>query len=469
MNQSYQELINQNYKFPQKSFKLKDSYLNFNNIPLNKIIDKYGTPLRITYLPKITEQIYKSRDWFKKAFKNHNYKGKYEYCYCTKCNHYQHIITKVLESETNLETSSAFDLDLIISLHKKGEIPLNRTIIHNGYKTDEYLKKIIEFQEYGFINSITILDSISELDRLKQWSLSSSSMVKIGLRMAINEESKSSFNSSRLGIRSDKMLELFNSHILNSKKFELKMIHFFIDSGIKDQLYYWQEFQRALNIYAQIKKSCVSLNAFNIGGGFPIQNQLKFDYQYEQIIDKIVATIKNHCLTENISEPDIYTEFGKFTVGESSAIIFQVLEQKQQNETENWYIIDNSLLNTIPDAWYLHEKFILLPINKWDKEYQRVNIGGISCDQSDYYNSEDMNQEILLPKIEEDDKTPLYIGFFHTGAYQDAVSGYGGVKHCLVPSPKQIIVDIDKSGNLIDIMNIDEQNKTDVLKTLGYQ
>jgi len=468
MSQSYHKLISQNYKFPQKTFELKNSYLNFHDIPLDQIIKKYETPLRITYLPKITEQIDKARNWFQDAFNKHNYQANYEYCYCTKCNHYQHIISKSLESNVNLESSSAFDLDLIISLHQNGEIPLDRTIIHNGYKTDEYLKKIIEFQEYGFTNSITILDSINELERLELFSKNTSNNIKIGIRMAINEESKSAFNSSRLGIRSDKMLDFFNNHICNSTKFELKMIHFFVDSGIKDQLYYWQEFQRALEIYGQIKKKSSSLEAFNIGGGFPIQNQLKFDYQYSNIIDKIVATIKNYCDNENIPEPNIYTEFGKYTVGESSAIIFQVLEQKQQNDTENWYIIDNSLLNTIPDAWYLHEKFILLPINKWENEYQKVSIGGISCDQSDYYNSEDMNQEILLPKTKEEDSEPLYIGFFHTGAYQDAVSGYGGIKHCLVPSPKQIIIDIDKSGQLIDRLNIDEQNKMEVLKTLGY-
>ena len=132
-------------------------------------------------------------------------------------------------------------------------------------------------------------------------------------------------------------------------------------------------------------------------------------------------------------EPDIYTEFGKYTVGESGAIIFEVLEQKQQNDTECWYLINNSLMNTIPDAWSINEKFILLPINKWKNEYQRVHIGGISCDHSDYYNSEDLNQDVLLPAYDESDEKPLYLGFFHTGAYQDAISGYGGIKHCLIP------------------------------------
>jgi len=468
MNKSYHSLIEQNYRFPQNSFEYKSSELYFNKIPLKRLINKYGTPFRLTYLPQIGLQINNARKWFNKAFAKYNYKGDYEYCYCTKCNHYQHIISETLKHKVNLETSSSFDIDLIISLYNNNKIPLDRTIIHNGFKTDEYLQKIIELHKIGFTNTIVILDSIQELNRLEHWANNYSKKIKIGLRMAIDEESKSAFNSSRLGIRKNKMLFFFNKKIKNNKKVELKMLHFFIDSGIKDHLYYWSEFQKALDLYVEISKCSNSLDSFNIGGGFPIQNHLKFDYNYESIIDKIVSSIKDTCLKEKVSEPNIYTEFGKYTVGESSAIIFQVLEHKQQNENENWYIIDNSLLNTIPDAWYLHEKFILLPINKWNNPYQKVNIGGISCDQSDYYNSEDMNQEILLPCISKEEKEPLFIGFFHTGAYQDAVSGYGGVKHCLVPSPKHVIVDIDSKGNLIDSIYKNEQNKEEVLKTLGY-
>jgi arginine decarboxylase len=74
----------------------------------------------------------------------------------------------------------------------------------------------------------------------------------------------------------------------------------------------------------------------------------------------------------------------------------------------------------------------------------------------------------LLPKFNDKDKEPLYIGFFHTGAYQDAVSGYGGAKHCLIPSPKQIIIDKDKDGNLIDFVFSNEQKTSEVFKILGY-
>ena len=466
MKNSYKGLIQENFEFPQGAFQLSDNNLSFHNISIKNLISKYGTPLRLVYLPQIAEQIKKAKFNFQEALKKNNYNGTYQYCYCTKCNHYGHIINEALKHDINLETSSSFDIDIILNLFEKGKINQEITIIHNGFKTDDYLQRIIELNRLGFKNSITILDSIRELERLKKWS--EDLKIKIGLRMSINEESKSAFHTSRLGIRPQLMLDFYNQNIHNNSNFDLKMIHFFVDSGIKDTLYYWGEFQKALNIYTEIKKQSESLDSFNIGGGFPIQNQLKFNYDYNTIINEIVFKIKTSCQNESIPEPHIYTEFGKYTVGESSAIIFEVLEQKTQSDTENWYIIDNSLLNTIPDAWYLHEKFILLPINKWENEYQRVSIGGISCDQSDYYNSEDFNQEILLPKFDDKDKEPLYLGFFHTGAYQDAVSGYGGVKHCLIPSPKQIIIDKDKNGNLIDYIYKEEQDKDEVFNILGY-
>ena len=41
---------------------------------------------------------------------------------------------------------------------------------------------------------------------------------------------------------------------------------------------------------------------------------------------------------------------------------------------------------------------------------------------------------------------PLHIAFFNTGAYQEQISGYGGIKHCLIPSPKHILIDRDENG-----------------------
>ena len=467
MKNSYFDLIEQSYYFPQEGFDLRDNGLTFHGISLKYLIKKYGTPFRFIYLPKIGDQIKKARNLFNKAIKKNNYKGNYYYCYCTKCNHFSHVINEALKQNVNLETSSAYDIDLILSLFRDKKIDKNRVIVHNGYKTDEYLAKILNLQEIGFRNNIIVLDSINELKRIEK--LANGVKIKIGIRMAINEESQSSYYTSRLGIRHNDILKFYVENIKDKENLELKMLHFFVDSGIKDSLYYWGEFQKAMKLYIDLKKQCDTLDSFNLGGGFPIRNHLGFEYNYEYMINEIVSAIKDTCAVEKVKEPDIYTEFGKYTVGESGAIIFEVLEQKQQNDTESWYIVNNSLMNTIPDAWSIFEKFILLPINKWNNEYKRVNIGGISCDHSDYYNSEDLNQEVLLPSYSEEDEEPLYLGFFHTGAYQDAISGYGGIKHCLIPSPKHVIIDRDDKGNIVDYVYRNEQSAVDMFKILGYE
>ncbi|PLW95141.1 MAG: arginine decarboxylase [Marinilabiliales bacterium] len=466
MKNTYFNLIEQSFYFPQEGFDLQGGYLTFHGVSLKYLINKYGTPFRLMYLPKIGDQIKKARNLFNRAIKATGYKGKYHYCYCTKCCHFHHVVSTALRQNVDIETSSAFDIDLILKLYQKGELDKDIAIIHNGYKTEEYLKKILGLQDQGFVNSIIILDNPYELDKILK--KSGDKKLKVGIRMAVDEESQSSYYTSRLGIPQSEILEYFKKKIRGKKNVELKMLHFFVDSGIKDTLYYWREFQKALKQYIELKKICPELDSLNLGGGFPIRSHLGFEYDYEYMIREIIKNIKEACNKEGVEEPHIYTEFGKYTVGESGAIIFSVIEQKQQNDKELWYIVDNSLMNTIPDAWSLFEKFILLPVNKWDNEYTRVSIGGISCDRSDYYNSEDMNQEILLPGYNRSDKEPLYLGFFHTGAYQDSISGYGGIKHCLIPAPKHVIIDRDETGNFKDYVYRNEQTVDDMLNILGY-
>ena len=121
---------------------------------------------------------------------------------------------------------------------------------------------------------------------------------------------------------------------------------------------------------------------------------------------------------------------------------------------------------------------LMLPVNKWENEYQRVVLGGITCDSHDYYDSEEHINEVFLPKLntgtgnEKDaaaNKEPLYVGFFHTGAYQDQISGYGGIKHCMIPSPQHVIIGHDKNGKLTDWVYAKEQSAQSMLKILGYK
>ena len=289
----------------------------------------------------------------------------------------------------------------------------------------------------------------------------------LGIRIASEEEPNFDFYTSRLGIRYSDIVKFYKDNIAKHPNFHLKMLHFFINTGIRDTAYYWNELSKCVKVYCELKAICPELDSLNIGGGLPNKTSLAMDFDYEYMVEEIINQIKVNCNAMGIEEPDIFTEFGSFTVGESGATIFKILDIKQQNDREKWYMIDNSFMTCLPDTWGLNQRFILLPINKWNDEYQRVFLGGLTCDSQDFYNADYHANAIFLPTIRSR-RESLYIGFFHTGAYQEAISGYGGIKHCLQPSPKHILIDRDKEGHLVTRVFAEEQSAASMLKLLGY-
>ncbi|HMO32294.1 MAG TPA: arginine decarboxylase [Lacibacter sp.] len=465
-NSTYTDLVHQTFNFPQQEFDVKNGYLQFNGLDLKALIDKYGTPMKLTYLPKIGMQIRKAKQMFEAAFKRHKYEGKYFYCYCTKSSHFSFVVEEALKHEIHLETSYAYDIEIINRLYAKKKINKDIQIICNGYKQKNYITRIAKLLNSGFKNVTPILDNKEELQQYKK---TVKVPFKVGIRVAAEEEPTFPFYTSRLGIRARDILEFYVDKIEgNEDRFQLTMLHIFLNKGIKDDIYYWSELNKVVNLYCQLRKICPELESINIGGGFPIKHSLGFDYDYQFMIHEIVATIKKTCKKAGVPMPNIYTEFGSYTVGESMAHIYSVLGQKTQNDRENWYMIDSSFITTLPDTWGIGEKFLMLPINKWDNEYQRVVLGGITCDSHDYYDSEEHINEVFLPKLNGSNQEPLYVGFFHTGAYQDQISGYGGIKHCMIPSPKHVIVGQDKNGKLTDWLYAKEQTAQSMLKILGY-
>jgi len=463
LNTKYRDLIEQTFYFPQEEFKLEDNELQFHGIDLMKLVEQYGAPLKFTYLPKISENINRAKEWFKYAIKEHDYKGKYNYCYCTKSSHFEHVLNEALNNDIHIETSSAFDINIVQKLKKSGKLSKDAYVICNGFKRDQYISNIADLLNEGHKNCIPVIDNYEEIDLLSE---QINDPYKIGIRIASEEEPKFEFYTSRLGIGYKNIVPFFNKKVKDNPQVELKMLHFFINTGIRDTAYYWNELNKCLKVYIDLKKLCPSLDSLNIGGGFPIKNSLAFEYDYQYMVSEIVNQIKLTCEEYEIDVPNIFTEFGSFTVGESGGAIYEILYQKQQNDREKWNMINSSFITTLPDSWAISKKFVMLPINRWNDEYERILLGGLTCDSDDYYNSEQNTNAIYLPKYKKE--KPLYIGFFNTGAYQESIGGFGGLQHCLIPQPKHILIDKQEDGTLSTKVFSEQQKAEDLLHILGY-
>ncbi len=464
MNTKYRDLIEQTYEFPQPEFQLHGSELKFHDIPLMDLVEKFGSPLKFTYLPKISENINRAKTWFANSIEKINYKGTYNYCYCTKSSHFQHVLNEALKNDIHIETSSAFDINIIESLKKQGKLTDKTFVLCNGFKRAQYIENIGRLINEGHQNCIPILDNYEEIDLLSDVI---NDNYQVGIRIASEEEPKFEFYTSRLGIGYRNIVPFYEDHIKNNEKVELKMLHFFINTGIRDNAYYWNELLKCLKVYIRLKKVCPTLDSLNIGGGFPIKTSLAFEFDYQYMIDEILNQIQIACEEAGVPVPHIFTEFGSFTVGESGGSIYQVLYQKQQNDREKWNMIDSSFITTLPDTWAINRRFIMLPLNRWNDEYERVLLGGLTCDSDDYYNSEQNINAIYLPRYRRE--KPLYIGFFNTGAYQESIGGFGGLQHCLIPQPKHVLIDRDENGTLTTELFSPQQKAEDFLEILGYE
>ena len=103
---------------------------------------------------------------FNVAMAKVDYKGDYNYCYCTKSSHFSFVMEEALKNDIHIETSSAFDLNLIEALQEQNIVSKDHYIICNGYKKDIYIENIAGFITNGWKNTIPVLDNMNEFDQL---------------------------------------------------------------------------------------------------------------------------------------------------------------------------------------------------------------------------------------------------------------------------------------------------------------
>ncbi|MFQ7503165.1 MAG: arginine decarboxylase, partial [Alistipes finegoldii] len=389
-----------------------------------ELIKQYGTPLKITYLPKISQQINRAKRMFNVAMAKVDYKGSYNYCY-----HRQPLLVRAgeaMKNDIHLETSSAYDIHIINALYDSGIIDKDRHHLQR-FQAAAVCGEHRPAGQRSFVN-------IPVLDNKEGWSCSRiRSPRNAGRHPHRREENQVRFYTSRLGIRYNDIIN-YKAKLKNNKSSAQ-------DAALLPQ-YRHQDgllLERVVEVHQRLLRAEGHLP--RIGQPqhrrrIPIRTR-STSVRLQYLTEEIIAQIKNICHRNDTEEPNIFTEFGSFTVGESGAALYSIVNQKQQNDRENWYMIDSSFITTLPDTWGINQRYIMLAVNNWDREYQRVLLGGLTCDSEDFYNAESHTNAIFLPKLEPGNTQ--YIGFFHTGAYQESLGGFGGIQHCLIPAPKHII------------------------------
>lgn len=421
------------------------------------------SPLEIVYLPLIRTKIEQMQAVFVQALAETNYAGKFHYAYTSKANVAEEVVRTAVRTGVNYEITSAIDLAIVRLLMAGGHLNPTVWVICNGFKAEGsvYSRELIQLQrDRGHV--LPVLEGDFELPPL----VNSGLKFEVGVRHKTyghhHTGAEMEHNNSRFGLTTEELWKLAEA-VEAAPNLELKLYHAMVGSQNADEADFLERLTPPMHTYAQLRQKFPSLSIFDFGGGMPAPMTLDFKFDYLAFAKSLLTRLQEVCGQYNVPVPDVLGEFGRYTVTEHGAHLFKVAMVKDNGSKYPWYIINGSIMSSMPDSWALGEHFIVLPLNHLDKPFRRVQLGGITCDSDDVYPPKSSSTPLYLP-VDTDD---LHLGFFSIGAYQEMLGGAGGSKHCLLPEANELLIERDSAGQY-QFQVIAGQNSDRVLKNLGY-
>jgi arginine decarboxylase len=446
----------------------RDGHLYFDDLDLAQLFlaaqDRaMNSPLEIVYLPRICRKIDALKQAFDAASQEVAYAGKFLYAYPSKANMADEVVRTILRTGVHYEISSALDVDIVRVMRASGLLTRDQMVICNGFKPAgmSYADRIIELQrEHG--NVLPVIEDVTEIEPLVRSGLS----FDIGLRQKSYGHHTSAAEmeaaNSRFGMNTAELWRAAEI-VASTPNLNFKLYHALVGSQIVGEAEFVNRLTPAIENYARLRQRFPSLSIFDFGGGVPAAMTLDFSFDYRAFFVQLLTTIQQVCDQYGVPVPDVMGEIGRYTVSEHGVHCFKVILTKDNGSAYPWYVINGSIMSSLPDSWALGEHFIVLPLNHLDKPFQRVQLGGITCDSDDVYPPKSSSSPLYLPVETQD----LYIGFFSIGAYQEMLGGVGGTKHCAIPEADELIIDRDPAGQY-QFQLLPGQNFNKVLGNLGY-
>ena len=163
--------------------------------------------------------------------------------------------------------------------------------------------------------------------------------------------------------------------------------------------------------------------------------------------------------------PRLAFEPGSLIAAEANFNIMPVLAVKAQGLVGGapilFGIVDGSFIESSIDGLLLGHDFPVIPANLANRRAYPMWLRGVTCDSMDVWPPSTVKRDWLrLPVPRPNEK--LYVVVAQIGAYQESLTGKGGVNHCAVKEPAEIVIDGDRH------VLIPSPNTRDQSRLMGY-
>ena len=434
------------------------------------------SPLEIAFLPNIRAQVTAMERCFQRAIDLVGYPAPFHFAFASKANTAEEIVRSTLAAGAHHEMSSNVDVEIARRMIRSARLPEDRIVLANGFKGpgSDYAQNLVDLrQEHP--RTIPILEDASELETFAGSGLT----FELGIRLrrrrpqaggaaAWLDGTRLADRDSRFGVDAAEAARLA-SEIDRTPATRFVLLHAMFGSAGCGEEEFVEALEPGLDLYARLGRRHPELRFFDFGGGVPGRTTLDGSFDYDLFARRLLETATARCAAHGARPPALIGEFGRYTVAEHAAHLFRVISVKPNSPGLPWYLVDGSIMTSFPDTWALGEHFICLPLNHLDRPFHRVRLGGITCDRDDVYPPRGSAVPLFLPDLTAAElrETPLHVGFFSVGAYQEMLGGVRGSKHCVLPEATELLIDDDGGGGfLCDI--VPGHTTEDVLHNLGY-
>jgi diaminopimelate decarboxylase len=394
--------------FKSDYFTYKENQLHCENVNLEELAEKFGTPLFV-YSKNFFIDKYKELDEAFSAVKHQIY-------FASKANFNLSVIKTFHELGSGIDVNSAGEFYRAI----KADVSPKEMLLTGVGKTDEEirlgLEKGVKVIKAESIEEVYVIDSIaSELNLI----------APVAIRVNPDVDAKThpyistGLAENKFGIDSAYAYDMF---IECSKLSNINLVG--IDMHIGSQITSFEPFVEATikmaELYKKIQAAGIALKHFDVGGGIGVLYNNETPFTPKQLAERLVPIFMQ-------LDAEIMFEPGRFLTANGGVLLTNVLYTKTNSLGKNFVVVDAAMTELLRPSLYKSYHHVQ-PVEMIDNIDFTTDIVGPVCETGDYIAKE---REITM--VARGDK----LAIMSAGAYGMVMSSnYNGRRR-----PAEILVD----------------------------
>jgi arginine decarboxylase len=296
-------------------------------------------PLLLRFPQLVAAQVRKLQRAFSKSIREFEYQGAHMCVYPMKVNQQRSVVEEYLREgsryDFGLEAGSKAELYAAMALEQSPD----SLLVLNGFKDAEFIEMAFACAKSGK-RVVIVIEKLSELDHiLRIADRHEGNMPIIGMRVKLYSKGsgrweKSGGEAAKFGLTTTELLEVINRLRDAGRIDMLRLLHFHIGSQLTDIKRIKNAMKEAARVYAKVYQMKVPVELLDVGGGMAVDydgSKTAFDssanYNAQEFANDVIYTIKQVCDDENVPNPTIIQESGRFLSAYHAMLVTNVLEE----------------------------------------------------------------------------------------------------------------------------------------------